>query len=150
LKNEHFFYSHSQSYYVDLMSEESVDREILQELQKIRESLAKPAPPAPQQTPPRGLIDEFVQFLNKYGVMGLAIAFIMGGAVSNLVSALVKDIIMPVITFFIPDGEWQTYILRLGPIQLLVGHFVGALLDFLIIALVIFTLMKQLKKTPLN
>jgi len=116
------------------MSEESVDTQILQELQKIREALAKPAPPAPQQTPPRGLIDEFVQFLNKYDVMGLAIAFIMGNAVSSLVSALVKDIIMLVITFFIPEGEWQTYILRLGPIQLLVGHFAGALLDFLIIS----------------
>ena len=132
------------------MSKESVDREILQELQKIRESLAKPVSPAPQQTPPRGLIDEFIQFLNKYGVVGLAIAFIMGGAVSSLVSALVKDIIMPVITFFIPEGEWQTWVLSLGPIQLQVGHFTGALLDFLIIAMVVFTLMKQLKKTPLN
>jgi len=96
------------------------------------------------------LVDEFVQFLNKYGVVGLAIAFIMGGAVSSLVSALVKDIIMPMITFFIPEGEWQSAILRLGPIQLLVGHFAGALLDFIIIAVVVFVLMKQLKKAPIK
>jgi large conductance mechanosensitive channel len=121
---------------------------MLEELKRIRSALEKK--PAPPQPPPKGLVDEFVQFLNKYGVIGLAIAFIMGGAVSNLVSALVKDIIMPVITFFIPDGEWQTWVLNLGPVQLQVGHFTGALLDFLIIAIVVFTLMKQLKKAPLN
>ena len=130
------------------MSDEETQMRILQELKGIREALiVKPPPPTPA---PKGLINEFIQFLNKYGVVGLAIAFIMGGAVSSLVSALVKDIIMPVITFFIPEGEWQAWVLNLGPIQLQVGHFIGALLDFLIIAMVIFTLMKQLKKTNLK
>lgn len=132
------------------MSEESVDREILRELQKISESLAKPTPPAPQPSPPKGLIDEFVQFLNKYGVVGLAIAIIMGSAVNKLVSALVNYIVMPVITFFIPRGNWREATLSLGPVKLLVGEFAGALLDFLIIALVVFFLMKQLQKTNLK
>ena len=74
----------------------------------------------------------------------------MGGAVSKLVSALVADIIMPIITPFIPGGNWRTVFVNLGPIALAVGDFAGALLDFLIIALVIFVIMKQLKKTGLK
>lgn len=130
------------------VSDNEFQSKMLEELRRIREVMQpKPAPPSPS---PKGLIDEFIQFLNKYGIVGLAIAFIMGGAVSTLVSALVKDIIMPVITFFIPEGGWQDAILELGPIKLLVGHFAGALLDFLIIAAVIFTMMKQLKSTPIK
>ena len=88
--------------------------------------------------------------LNKYGIIGLAVGFIIGGAAGTLVSALVGDILMPIVTFFIPGGAWREAVLTLGPIQLSLGHFVGALIDFLIIALVIFALMKQLKKTGLK
>lgn len=121
---------------------------MLEELQKIREAVEpKPAPPSP---PPKGFWEEFMDFLTKYGVIGLAIGFIIGGAAGSLVSALVGDILMPIITFFIPGGKWREAILTLGPMQLAIGHFVGALMDFLIIAIVVFALMKQLKKTGLK
>ena len=121
---------------------------MLEELQKIREAVEpKPAPPP---SPPKGFGDEFMDFLNKYGIIGLAVGFIIGGAAGTLVSALVGDILMPIITFFIPGGAWREAVLTLGPIQLSLGHFVGTLIDFLIIALVIFALMKQLKKTGLK
>jgi large conductance mechanosensitive channel len=80
----------------------------------------------------------------------LAIAVIIGGAAGKLVSALVADILMPIITFFIPGGAWREATLVLGPIVLLIGDFVGALIDFLIIALVVFMLMKQLEKAPVK
>ncbi|OGD45740.1 mechanosensitive ion channel protein MscL [Candidatus Bathyarchaeota archaeon RBG_16_57_9] len=96
------------------------------------------------------MVEEFTAFLNKYGIIGLAIAFIMGGAVGSLVSALVSDIIMPFITFFIPGGEWEQATLALGPIVLAVGHFVGAVIDFVIIALVVFWLMKMVQRSSLK
>ena len=130
------------------MSSDDIQSRILEELQKIREAVsAKPTPPPSE---PKGLVEEFTAFLNKYGIIGVALAFIMGGAVSKLVSALVADIIMPIITPFIPGGNWRTVVVNLGPIALAVGDFAGALLDFLIIALVIFVIMKQLKKTGLK
>lgn len=130
------------------MSSEDFDEEILEELRRIRESLEKkPTPPAP---PPKGFWDEFVQFLRKYGVIGLAIAFVIGGAVMSLVTAFVKDILMPVITFFLPQGAWEDFIWRIGPIHLSIGHFVSTLIDFMIIALIVFILMKGLEKIPLN
>jgi large conductance mechanosensitive channel len=125
-----------------------VQRQMLEELQKIREAVEpKPAPPPPA---PKGFREEFMEFLNKYGVIGLAIAFIIGGAAGALVSALVADLLMPVITFFIPGGAWREAVLALGPIQLSIGHFVGVMIDFLVIALVVFVLMKQLQKTGLK
>jgi len=130
------------------LSENIDETTMLEELKRIRGALEKK--PAPPQPPPKGLVDEFVQFLNKYGVIGLAIAFIMGSAVNKLVSALVNYIVMPVITFFIPGGGWREALLYLGPIEVQVGQFAGAMLDFLIISLVVFFIMKQLKKTNLK
>lgn len=130
------------------MSTEEVQEKMLEELQKIREAVSPK--PAPHPPPPKGLTKEFWEFLNKYGVIGLAIAVIIGGAASKLVSALVVDILMPIIAFFIPEGAWRDTVLNIGPVQLLIGHFTGALVDFLIIALIVFVLMKQLTKTGLT
>jgi large conductance mechanosensitive channel len=129
------------------MSEE-VQKQILEELRKIQDNTAPD--PAPPPAPPKGFREEFLDFLNKYGVIGLAIAFIIGGAAGRLVSALVDDILMPIITFFIPGGAWREAVVSIGPIQLLLGHFIGAIIDFLIIALVVFILMRRLTKTGLK
>jgi len=71
---------------------------MLEELKRIRELLEpKPAPP-----PPKGLWNEFMGFLSKYKVMGLAVAFILGIYLGALVQALVTSLIMPVITLLLP------------------------------------------------
>ena len=130
------------------MSSKNIQKEILEELRKIREGLEpKTTPPAPE---PQGFRAEFMAFLNKYGIIGLAIAFIFGGAAGALVSALVSDILMPIITFFIPGGAWRDAVWIIGPIQLSIGHFVGVFIDFIVIAIVVFILMKQLTKTGLK
>ena len=89
-----------------------------------------------------GVMDEFMAFLNKHKVIGLAVAFIIGAAAAKLVSALVSDIIMPVIAALVPGGDWRAYVLQLGPVKFLIGDFAGAVIDFLIIAVVIFTIVK--------
>ena len=130
------------------MSEE-IQEKMLVELEKIRASLEpKPKPPAPPA--PTGFIPEFKAFLSKYGVIGLAIAVIIGGAAGKLVSSLVADILMPIITFFIPGGAWRTATWTIGPIVLMIGSFVGNIIDFLIIAVVVFLIMKQLEKSPIK
>ena len=131
------------------MSSDDIQEKMLEELAKIRAAV-EPAPAPPPPPEPKGFVAEFMAFLNTYGVIGLAIAFIIGGAAGALVSALVGDILMPIITFFIPGGAWREAVLILGPIQLSIGHFIGVLIDFLVIAVVVFFLMKQLKKTGLT
>jgi large conductance mechanosensitive channel len=97
-------------------------------------------------TTPKGFIDEFMGFLMKYQVIGLAVAVIIGGAAGKLVTAMVTDIIMPVIAVLIPGGEWKTIIVNVGPVKFPVGDFTGALIDFIIIALVIFLIVKFMIK----
>ena len=136
--------------YGECMSKAATEEKMLEQLTQIKELLApKPTPPSP---PParKSFSEEFMEFLNKYGVIGLAIAFIIGGAAGRLVSALVNDLLMPIIAVIIPGGEWRTTTFNVGPVKFLLGDFFGTLIDFLIIALVVFLLSKQLSKTKLK
>lgn len=94
----------------------------------------------------KSFMAEFMEFLNKYGVIGLAVAFVIGLAITKLVTALVTDLIMPIIGVLIPGGDWRAATLNIGPIKFMVGDFIGALIDFIIIALVIFMLVKTIVK----
>ena len=94
----------------------------------------------------KSFMQEFMDFFNKYGVIGLAIAFVMGAAVTKLVTALVADLIMPIIGALIPGGDWRAATLDIGNIKFMVGDFVGALIDFIIIACVIFMIVKTIVK----
>ena len=93
-----------------------------------------------------GMMQEFKDFLNEYKVLGIAVAFIIGVALTNLVQSLVNNIIMPVITVFIPGGAWEEATLTIGPIVLRWGQFLSALLNFIIIALVVFIVAKKVMR----
>ncbi len=123
------------------------DQEILEELRKIREAVTpKPTPPAAK---PQGLWAEFTEFIGKAGVIGLAVGFIMGTYIGKIVSALVQDIIMPIPGALIPGGDWRKAVFNL-PIgqgmNFAVGDFVGVVVDFLIVATVIFLIVKYTAK----
>ena len=63
-----------------------------------------------------------------------------------MVTAMVNDIVMPVIAVIIPGGDWKTSVLEIGPVKFLVGDFVGAVIDFIVIALVIYLIVKMIMK----
>lgn len=92
------------------------------------------------------LMSEFRDFLYEYKVIGLAIAFIIGVAATQLIQSFVNNILMPVITFFIPGGDWQSATLTLGPIVISWGKFLADLIYFVIIALVVFIVAKKVLK----
>lgn len=54
---------------------------------------------------------------------------------------------MPIIAVIIPNGDWRTAVTQVGPIKFLLGDFLGTLVDFIVIALIVFLLMKQISKT---
>ena len=93
-----------------------------------------------------GISAGFIAFLKNYGIIGLAIAVIIGAAVGKLVGSLVADIIMPIVTFFIPGGNWREATLSLGPIVLKTGSFIGSIIDFVIIALIVYLMAKWILK----
>lgn len=121
------------------------DGEMLEELRKIRALLEpKPAPPTPPA--PKGFVKEFKVFLEQYKVMGMAVAFILGLYLGGLVQSLVTYIIMPVIDLVLPGVKWQN--ITAGPFG--VGNFLGALVTFLIIAFVIFLMVKLTTKVGIK
>lgn len=88
---------------------------------------------------------DFIDFIRKQGIVGLAVGFILGGAVSNLVSSLVEDIINPIVGIILGAvGGLESAVLKLGPVVIRWGSFISTLIDFLIIALVVYYGVKSL------
>lgn len=88
----------------------------------------------------------FLNFIRKQGVMGLAVGFILGGAVSKLVSALVEDLINPLVGLALNRvSGLKTAYLQVAGARIMWGDFVGVLVDFLVIALVVYFGVKALK-----
>jgi len=92
------------------------------------------------------MLGEFKAFLRQHNVVGLAVAVVIGGAVGKLVTALVSDIIMPVVGTLTPSGNWREATLTVCSIKFGIGDFAGAFIDFVIIAAVIFLIVKNLLK----
>ncbi len=92
------------------------------------------------------MIGEFKAFLLKHGVIALAVAVVIGGAVQKLVAAIVADLIMPIVGAFTPTGNWRTATVMVGNAKFGLGDFLGAVLDFLIVSFVVFIIVKTLVK----
>ena len=80
------------------------------------------------------LAQEFKAFVAKGNVVDLAVAVVLGGAFGKIVTAFVSGLIMPLVSYLLPKGDWQTFML--GKFQM--GALLGAVIDFLLIALVVF------------
>ncbi len=104
----------------------------------------------------KGFVKEFVDFLQTFGVIGLAIGFIIGVAASAVVNSLVKDIINPIVGLFLPSGNLSSLNATVPspvsgkPSVFLYGDFISQILYFIIIALVVFVMYKQLKRVGLT
>jgi large conductance mechanosensitive channel len=123
----------------------SKEDDMLEELKKIRTLLEpKPAPAAPA---PKGLWAEFLDFLSKYKVLGLAVGFIMGVYLGTLVQALVKDFLLPAIGLAIPGmSDLASYKTTVSSQVFGIGEFLVALITFIIVAFVIFLVVKIAKR----
>ncbi|HWV12732.1 MAG TPA: large conductance mechanosensitive channel protein MscL [Sphingobium sp.] len=113
-----------------------------------------------------GLISEFKTFINRGNVIDLAVGVIIGGAFATITKSLTDDIIMPVIGFLFGGADFSRYFIRLGDIpagfkgnpesyadlksagvaMLGWGEFLTVLVNFLILAFIIFLLVKAVNK----
>ncbi len=89
---------------------------------------------------------EFIAFLKQYGVIGLAIAVIIGGKLNTFVTAVVDGIMMPIVSFFVPGGAWRSATLDVGSVHFLLGPVIGAGIDFVIVAWLVFWFSKKILK----
>lgn len=95
----------------------------------------------------------FMDFLKQTNALALAIGVIIGGAVGKVVSSLVGDVLMPLISLALPAGDWREAKIALshkadGSIDkaIALGAFGGAIVDFVLIAFVIYMITKSVMK----
>ena len=88
----------------------------------------------------------FVEFIRKQGIVGLAVGFILGGEISRLISTFISDIINPLLGLILGTAkDLEFFVITLGPVELKLGHFMVQLLNFILIALVVYTCVHVLK-----
>jgi large conductance mechanosensitive channel len=100
------------------------------------------------------VVADFKKFAFKGNVVDLAVGVIIGAAFAKIVSALVADIVMPLVSYVLPSGDWRAsgIVLRQGAIPkddivLKYGDFLGAVLDFTLVAIVLFIVVAKLVKS---
>lgn len=134
-----------QAMVVEPLPQEGPDRkdEILQELKKIRASVeAQPSP-----APPKGLWNEFKDFLSKYKILGMAIAIVIGVYLGLLVQALVAGFLIPLLGLAIPGmTDLASSKVIILDQSFTIGNFLVALITFIIVALIAFIVVKVAKK----
>jgi len=97
------------------------------------------------------MFKEFKTFILRGNVMDLAVGVIIGGAFGKIVSSLVADVLMPLIGLIIGGIDFSSLAFTLGSAKVTYGIFINNLIDFIIIALVIFLMVKglnSLQKKP--
>ena len=92
------------------------------------------------------MVREFREFAVKANAMDLAVGVIIGAAFGKIIDSLVKDLIMPIVGLFLGGVNFAELSIEVGDAVLKYGSFIQALVDFLIIALVIFLLVRTLNK----
>lgn len=91
-------------------------------------------------------IQEFKKFISKGNVVDLAVAVIIGGAFGKIVSSLVNDILMPIIGVILGGLDFTSLSINFGDATIKYGLFIQNIVDFLIIAICIFIMIKFIEK----
>ncbi len=99
------------------------------------------------------LLEDFKKFAFKGNVVDLAVGVVIGGAFGKIVSALVADFVMPIVALILPSGDWRMNAITLRQaadpkdnVLLKYGDFMGAVIDFLIVAFVLFLIVSRIIK----
>ncbi len=91
-------------------------------------------------------LSEFKEFAMRGNVMDLAVGVIVGGAFSNITNSLINDVIMPFIGLFVGETTFANLYFYIGDAQIMIGNFIQAVFNFVVLAFVVFCLVKILNK----
>jgi large conductance mechanosensitive channel len=104
------------------------------------------------------MVKEFKEFLVKQNALALAVAVIIGAAIGKVVSSIVEDVINPILGLILPGGNWREAKIVLARTTdatgkvvengISYGHLIGSIVDFLIIGLVVFMIIKYALPKP--
>ncbi len=91
-------------------------------------------------------ISEFKEFISKGNVMDLAVGVIIGGAFQSIVNSLVNDIIMPLLGVITGGLDFSHLSVSVGEATITYGNFISAVINFLLMAIVLFSIIKAMNK----
>lgn len=94
----------------------------------------------------KGFIAEFRKFIARGNVMDLAVGVIIGGAFKGIVDSLTNDILMPFVGIFIGESTFAALSFQIGGATIALGSFIQAVVNFLIMAFVIFLMVKGINR----
>jgi len=80
----------------------------------------------------------FIEFIQSQGVVGLAVGFIMGGSITKLITAFVTDIVNPIVGIFLGAANLENSYIQIANARIMWGGFVSSLIDFIIIAFIVY------------
>jgi large conductance mechanosensitive channel len=112
----------------------------------------------PDTQPPsksKSLMQQFMEFLKTFGIIGLAIAFVIGAASSKLITAFVNDLINPIVGLALPSGSLKelaysvTNSVTGATSTFAYGDLIANIIDFVIIAMLVFVMYKILSRNPM-
>ncbi len=92
------------------------------------------------------MIKEFKNFISRGNVVDMAVGVIIGGAFGKIVTSLVNDVLMPLVGILIGGQNFSSLAIKVGDASILYGAFIQAIIDFLIVALCIFLMVKAFEK----
>jgi len=92
------------------------------------------------------MLKEFRDFINRGNVIDLAVAVIIGVAFGAIVTSLVNDIIMPLVGIILGGVDFTGLVITFGEAQILYGNFIQAIVNFFIVAFVIFMIVRTINK----
>ena len=92
------------------------------------------------------MIKEFKSFISKGNVLDLAVGVIIGGAFGKIVTSLVNDVVMPLLGIILGGDNFSSLYLKVNDSILMYGDFIQSTIDFLLIALCIFFMIKLINK----
>ena len=94
----------------------------------------------------KNMVKEFKEFIMRGNVIDLAVAVVIGGAFQAIIGSLVNDIFMPIIGMIIGGHDFSELSVTVGTATLAYGNFIQAIINFLAIALCLFTVVKTVNK----
>lgn len=92
------------------------------------------------------MLKEFREFINRGNVIDLAVAVILGAAFTAIVTSLVNDIIMPLIGILLGGVDFTSLAVTVGEAQITYGNFIQAVINFLLIAFVVFLIIRSINR----
>lgn len=94
----------------------------------------------------KSFMKEFKEFISKGNVLDLAVGVVIGGAFTAIVNSLVNDVIMPLVGVVLGGIDFTGLSLQVGEASIAYGNFIQAIINFLLVALVLFSIIKAANK----